>query len=264
MSKTFKAARIAGKQPEIRLVWPELAKPPNLWANDAHIWAIPFDADVAPRAESLECLSEDERRRAEQFQFETPRRRFLAARLALRRLLGEYLEMPAASVSLAYNRFGKPLLGEPHGDLLRFNLAHTSNLVLVAVTRGCDVGVDIEQLRPVHHLESIARRYLHPAEAKDILAAALELRHEAFLRCWTAKEAVIKANGSALTDSLGAFRVPVADTRGTWIELPELGDGDSKRCWLEALRPCDGAIGAVAFVGEQRRVSCYTLKGDNR
>jgi 4'-phosphopantetheinyl transferase len=264
MSKTFKAARIAGKQPEIGLVWPQLSRPPDLSANEAHIWAIPFDTDVAPRAESMECLSENERRRAEQFQFEAPRRRFLAARLALRRLLGEYLEMPAANVSLAYSRFGKPLLGEPHGDLLRFNLAHTSNLVLVAVTRGCDVGVDIEQLRPVHHLESIARRYLHPAEAKDILAAPPQLRHETFLRCWTAKEAVIKAIGTGLTDSLGTFRVPIADTRGTRVELPEFGDGRATRCWLEGLRPCDGAIGAVAFVGEQHRVSCYTLKGGNR
>jgi 4'-phosphopantetheinyl transferase len=148
--------------------------------------------------------------------------------------------------------------------LLRFNLAHTSELALVAVTRCCDVGVDIEQLRPVHHLESIARRYLHPAEAKDILAAPLELRHDAFLRYWTAKEAVIKAIGTGLTDSLGAFRVPVAGTRGTWVELPEFGEGRATRCWLEQLAPYDGTVGAAAFVGEQRRVSCYTLKGDNR
>ncbi|HEY3392584.1 MAG TPA: 4'-phosphopantetheinyl transferase superfamily protein, partial [Lacipirellulaceae bacterium] len=119
-------------------------------------------------------------------------------------------------------------------------------------------------LRPVHHLESITRRYLHSAEAKDILAVPLELRHEAFLRCWTAKEAVIKAIGTGLTDSLGTFCVPVADTRGTWIELPAFGVGDAKRCWLETLKPCNGAIGAVAFVGEQRRVNCYTLKVGNR
>ncbi|HEY3392660.1 MAG TPA: hypothetical protein VGK58_08130, partial [Lacipirellulaceae bacterium] len=142
MSKTFKAARIADKQPGMRLVWPELARPQDLSADDAHIWAIPFDADIAPSAESLECLSEDERRRAEQIRFDAPRRCLLASRLALRRLLGQYLDLPAASVSLAYNRFGKPLLGELHGDLLRFNLAHTSALALVAVTCGCDVGVD--------------------------------------------------------------------------------------------------------------------------
>jgi 4'-phosphopantetheinyl transferase len=260
MSKTFKAARIADKQPGVRFVWRELARPHELPAGEAHIWAIPINAGIEPSAESLECLSEEERRRAEQFQFEAPRRRFLAARLALRQLLGQYLDMPAASVSLAYSRFGKPLLGEPHGDLLRFNLAHTSDLALVAVTRGCHVGVDIEQLRPVHHLESIARRYLHPAEAKDILAAPLELRHEAFLRCWTAKEAVIKAIGTGLTDSLGAFCVPVADTRGTWIELPAFGDDEAKRCWLEHLALCESAIGAVAFVGEQRGVRCFALK----
>lgn len=260
MSKTFKAARIADKRREIHLVWRELAEPHDLSAEEAHIWAIPFDAYVAPNAESLECLSEDELRRAEQFQFEAPRRRFLAARLALRRLLGQYLDLPAANVSLAYNPFGKPLLGKTHGDVLRFNLAHTSELALVAVTRGCDVGVDIERLRAVNRLESIANRYLHPAESTGILAAAVELQQEAFLRCWTAKEAVIKATGTGLSDSLGAFCVPVAETRGTWVELPAFGDGDAKRCWLEHLTPCENAIGAVAFVGEQRGVNCFTLK----
>jgi 4'-phosphopantetheinyl transferase len=260
MSKTFKTAKLAETQPKVGLAWPELTEPPDLSANSAHLWAISLNADVEPPVASAECLSDDERRRAQQFRFDAPRRRFIAARVALRQLLGQYLDLPAANISLAYNRFGKPLLGEPHADLLRFNLAHTSDLALVGVTRGCDVGVDIERLRAVNRLESIARRYLHPAEAAGILAADVELRHEAFLRCWTAKEAVIKAAGTGLTDSLGALCVPVADTRGAWIELPACGDNDTKQCWLLHFTPCESAIGAVAFVGGQRGVSCFTLK----
>jgi 4'-phosphopantetheinyl transferase len=262
MSNTFKAARTRDKQPALSLHWPELARPPALSADGAHVWAIRLDSDVEPCAERLECLSDDERRRADLYRLDAPRRRFIAARGALRRLLGGYLDMPAARVSLAYNRFGKPLLGEPSACSLRFNLAHTSDLALVVVTRGCDVGVDIERLRAVSHLESIARRYLHPAEADAILAAPPELRYETFLRCWTAKEAVIKAVGTGLTDSLGAFRVPVVDTRGIWIDLPAIGDGDAKRCWLEHLTPWEGAVGAIAFDGGQRRVSSFSLARD--
>jgi 4'-phosphopantetheinyl transferase len=262
MSNTFKAARTADKQPAMSLDWPEMAKPPGLSADGAHVWAVSFDADVEPGAERLECLSDEERQRAEQFRFDAPRRRFIAARVALRRLLGEYLDVPAACVSLTCNRFGKPQLGEPAGNSLHFNLAHTSDLALIAVTRGCDVGVDIERPREVSHLESIARCYLHSAEAEEILAAPIERRHEAFLRCWTAKEAVIKAIGTGLTDSLGAFRVPALDTRGIWIDLPASGS-DVKRCWLEHLTPREGAIGAVAFVGEKRRVSRFILKDAN-
>jgi 4'-phosphopantetheinyl transferase len=260
MSKTLKTGRTANEQPALSLVWPEFAKPLDLPAKDAHIWAIPFDAEVEPDAASLQCLSDDERRRAEQFRFDAPRRRFIAARVALRRLLGEYLRVPPANVSLAYDRFGKPLLGEPAGDSLRFNLAHTSDLALVAVTRGCDVGVDVERLRAVSRVESIAGRYLHPAEAQEILCAPARMRHQAFLRCWTAKEAVIKAIGTGLTDSLGAFCVPVTDSRGEWIDLAAIGGRDVKRCWLEHLPPCEAAIGAVAFVGDERRISCFTLR----
>ncbi len=247
-------------QPAMTLRWPEAIPPLSLSDDEAHIWAVRIDETHAPADKWLAFLSHDERRRAEQFQLEAPRRRFIAARTALRRLLGTYLDMPAAEISLTYSPRGKPLLdGTSAAELLQFNVAHTHDLALVAVTRGCGVGVDIERLRAVSHLESIARRYFHPAEVSEILGAAVEWRNEVFLRCWTAKEAVIKAVGTGLTDSLADFCVPVADSNGAWVDMPMFANGAPQRCWVERLIPSENSIGALAFVGERRRVRCLTL-----
>jgi 4'-phosphopantetheinyl transferase len=249
-------------QPVMTLLWREAAPPLGLSVDEAHVWAVSIDERLPTTDQWPACLTRDELTRAEQFQVEAARRRFVVTRVALRRLLGQYLGVPAADVVLAYSPRGKPLLGEPAADSLRFNLAHTSDLALIAVTCGCDIGVDVERLRAVSRLESIARRYFHPVEVSAILEAPVESRNKAFLRCWTAKEAVIKAIGTGLTDSLNAFRVPVADTRGAWIDLSAIRGCDATRCWLEHLTPGEGAVGAVAFVGEQRRVNRFTLKDD--
>jgi 4'-phosphopantetheinyl transferase len=244
--------------------WREATPPLPLSNEEAHVWAVPIGEYATKAEQRLALLSHDERMRAEQFQLEAPRRRFVIARTALRRLLGAYLDMPAAEITLAYRPRGKPLLGRTSASgSLQFNLAHTHDLVLIAITRGCDVGVDIERLRAVSHLESIARRYFHPAEVGEILNAPLESRHEAFLRCWTAKEAVIKATGTGLTDSLATFCVPIANANGAWIETPILDAGTLQRCWLERISPSENSTAAVALVGEQRRVRCFTLLCDN-
>ncbi len=242
------------------LHWREATPPLSLSDDEAHVWAIRIDEHDTTAQQRLAILSHEERERAEQFQLQAPRRRFIVARAGLRRLLGEYLDVPAADVALAYGPRGKPMLGGTCArGSLQFNVAHTHDLALVAVTRGCDVGVDVERLRPVSHLESIARRYFHPAEAGKILDAPAESRHEAFLRCWTAKEAAIKAIGTGLTDSLAAFCVPIANSNGAWVEMPIGANAAPLRCWLERLTPSESSTAAVAFVGEWRRVSCFTL-----
>jgi 4'-phosphopantetheinyl transferase len=244
----------------MRPPWPKAVTPPTLSNDEAHLWAVPIDESSALCERGLAHLSNEERQRADQFQLDAPRRRFIGARAALRQLLGEYLGVPAADVMVIYGLHGKPQLHEAgRSESLHFNLAHTKDLALVAVTRGCDVGVDVERLRLVSHFESIARRYFHPLEVADIFAAPQARRQEAFLRYWTAKEAVLKAVGTGLTDSLAAFCVPIGAAAGAWLEVPARGDVNPLRCWLRQLTPCHGTIGAVAFVGEKRRVTCLSL-----
>jgi 4'-phosphopantetheinyl transferase len=245
----------------MQLTWPETAGPVVLAADEVHVWAVPLDEGPLPPDESM--LSDDERRRAERFRRPELRRRFVAARSGLRMIIGRYLGTPPADVRLVLDPGGKPRLATPDGgqSTLRFNLAHSGELALVAVAEGCDVGVDVERLRPVRRLDDIARRYFSTGEWDAIRAVEPPLRAAAFLRCWTGKEAVLKATGVGLGHPLETFDVSAASPSGGWIELPPRKTAGAVRCWLVPVAPCDTYVGAVACVESQRRVVGYAYGG---
>ena len=100
----------------------------------------------------------------------SPRRQFTVARAALRTLLSRYLNIPATVIILTEDANGKPRLARQRGSTpLHFNVAHSDELALVAMTLRCEVGVDVERLRTVGHWEEIASRYFHEAESRTIL-----------------------------------------------------------------------------------------------
>jgi 4'-phosphopantetheinyl transferase len=235
--------------------------PPPLGAENAHVWAVRLDGNADGAAPSLEALSADERQRADEFRLERPRRQFVITRRALRRLLAQYLVLPPAEVEFTFEAIAKPRLAKKHAmSELRFNVTHSGDLALVAVTRGCDMGVDVERFRTVKQLEQLARRYFHPQEIEAVLQTPREERNAAFLRCWTAKEAVLKAFGTGIAGCLDAFAVPLDSSFAGWIDLSKLQtSGKAASCWLERLKPNDDYPAAVAFVGAKRLVQCFAF-----
>ena len=246
----------------MQLSWPPTTIPPALAADEAHVWAVPLAVDVAAHDTLWPTLTTDERGRADEFYFDHSRRRFVVSRGALRLLLGRYLGVRPEDIAIALGDGGKPRLASdraPPG--LHFNVSHSGDLALVAVTRDCEVGVDVEQLREVSCLQRIAQRYFHPAEVIDVLNTERNQQNAAFLRCWTAKEAVLKARGTGITDSLDAFRIPLSASFQGWIDLsamPRPVHG-SQSCWLARLEPCDDYVAAVALLGRERRVRCFAF-----
>jgi 4'-phosphopantetheinyl transferase len=239
----------------VNINWPE----PNDWvvlaANDVHVWSVPLNEPESRLVELAARLVDDERRRADRFMREEVRRRFIVARAGLRTVLGRYLAMRPAEVPIAIGSHGKPQFGNlAEVNDLQFNLSHSGELALVAVTRGCDVGIDVERLRPIEHWQEIAARYFHPAEVAAIAAAAESDRNISFLRCWTQKEAILKALGVGLGLSLQSFAVPVIDDTGQWVELKALADSTSHRYWLQSMAPTVGYVAAAA-TGMQRRIA---------
>jgi 4'-phosphopantetheinyl transferase len=109
-------------------------------------------------------------------------------------------------------------------------------------------------------MEQIARRYFHHAEIEEIFALDAAARDEAFLRCWTAKEAVLKAIGTGLAGSLTTFRVPVVADNGAWVNVPSAKGAASDKCWVQYLAPCEGYEGAVALVGKRIGIERYTFQ----
>jgi 4'-phosphopantetheinyl transferase len=243
------------------LLWPPATKPPSLGAGEAHIWAVPIDVMSRQQNELRKVLSVEEQARADEFRFDEPAKRFIATRAALRLLLGQYLAARPVDIQFSTQGNNKPRLASIYsGADLRFNVSHSGSLALVAVTVGNEIGVDIEHLRDVSHLEQIAGRYFHTDEIAAILSAEPTDRSATFLRCWTAKEAVLKAIGIGITSSLETFAVPPTDSFEGSIDLSRLQTSDANsRCSLARLVPHRDYLAAVAVMNARPRLLCHTF-----
>lgn len=171
-----------------------------------HVWRAQLDSDGWPGADRL---PDDERRRAARLHSQLGRSRWLAARWALRAVLGRYLNADPAAVELRVAEGGKPALAAP-GSSLQFNLSHSAGQALVAVAWEREVGVDIEQIRPRRDLLALAHRVLEPGEARAIAAMPAADRLAAFHAAWTRREAIAKCLGAGLSGPLPEGDVTVS------------------------------------------------------
>jgi 4'-phosphopantetheinyl transferase len=177
--------------------------------NGVHVWRAALNVPTA-RFDALRAhLTPKEVARAERYRFAAPSRRFVAARGLLREILGAYLDMPPARLRLRQNAWGKPRLTEPQ-DALQFNLAHTSDLLLVAVSANRAVGIDVESIHPVQNLDGLVSRTFSSNERAAFRKLPRSQRLEAFFATWTRKEAYMKARGLGFGLPPDAFDVIVA------------------------------------------------------
>ena len=219
------------------------------------VWRVPVEVEAMPEEEWRGILAADEVARASRFHFDRDRNRYRRGRTALRILLGRYLEVPAAEIRFQYESHGKPEIAHPHNAReLRFNSSDSGGLVLIAVTAGTVVGVNVERLRPMPDLVNIATRFFSAREVQDLLAFSEEKRPEAFFACWTRKEAFLKAMGVGLSYPLSAFSVSVnPDGPAKMLELGE--DKSAAGKWsLQDLQPGEGFRASLAWEGKFRRV----------
>jgi 4'-phosphopantetheinyl transferase len=155
-------------------------------------------------------LSPDEQARAARLLREADRRRFVVGRTALRAALGQHLGVPGASLVLRLGLHGKPELDPAQGfPPVGFNVAHSGDLILIAITPDRRVGVDVERIRADVDLDRIARRAFSAREYRELCQLPGSERREAFFCGWTRKEAFLKAHGAGITLGLDRFDVPI-------------------------------------------------------
>ena len=161
-------------------------------------------APLSAAQEWLSLLSEEERTRAAGIANPTVRARFEIGRGLRRKMLADATGLLAWEITFLQSEEGKPRALNAVG--WDFNVSHSGDYVAVAVGRG-QVGVDLEQIRPVREMESIVERYFHPDEAAEWRAVAPGLRKEAFFVLWSAREASMKCVGFGLARGLSVTRV---------------------------------------------------------
>jgi 4'-phosphopantetheinyl transferase len=190
--------------------WLEPPDALSLDAGQVHVWRIGLEQDDDLLQRFRRTLTPEELDRAGRFHFERLQRHFVASRGFLRYVLARYLAVKPEELTFSYNSYGKPALAGEHS--LQFNMSHSHEVALVAVTREAAVGVDVEHIRADFASEEIATRFFSRLEVETFSSLPKEERVAAFFRCWARKEAYIKAIGKGLSQPLDGFDVTLAPT----------------------------------------------------
>lgn len=172
-------------------------------AGEVHVWCSSLAVDDDELALAMSLLDERELERAERLRVPAVRRRFIAARAALRTVLGESTGTEPAAIRFAYGERGKPRLaaGGPH-----FNASDSGDWAVVALA-DTELGIDLEVVRKLRNADGLARRICTERELERFERLPEPERDAALLRLWTCKEAGLKALGVGLAG--GARNVEV-------------------------------------------------------
>ncbi len=226
----------------------------SLEPGEVHVWRTELAQPDDVLDKFWPMLDAEEADRARRFHFEKHRRGFVVARGFLREVLGRYLDAKPESLQFAYGAYGKPALnGEHKSTRLRFNMSHSHNLALLAVTEDNEIGVDVEYMRADFAGADIAQRFFSRAEVATFNRLAEDERVAAFFRCWTRKEAFIKATGKGMSQSLDGFDVTLAP--GDAAELLRVDQEDATRWFLSDIEVDSGYAAALVVEGKVSRIT---------
>jgi 4'-phosphopantetheinyl transferase len=222
----------------------------NLRTEHVHIWRIHLHQPESILSKYRETLSSDEITRAERFYFPEHRQRFVVGRGSLRNILGRYLGVSPSAVAFDYQPRGKPFLADKFAASgLRFNLSHSQDLGLCGVSYQQPIGVDLEYMRQLSDLESLAKRFFLPAEYELVASLPPEQKQQIFFRYWTCKEAYLKATGDGLVQ---LEQVAISLTTIDSAKLGVPGEWN-----LQELIPADNFAAAVAVAGKIINLQCW-------
>jgi 4'-phosphopantetheinyl transferase len=210
-------------------------------------------------------LSPDERERAERFVFGLHRNHYIAGRGILRAILASYLDLNPAKIQFAYTPRAKPFLADmPGAGAHHFNIAHSEGLVLVAISQVCEIGVDVERIRPMPDAHDIASHFFSPREKAQLNGLPTDQVPPAFFNLWTRKEACLKATGEGITELLPLTEVSFlpgepAQLHSLWGDPKEAGQ------WtLEDLTPAPGYAAALAAPARDLQLHCWRWPTSSR
>lgn len=208
------------------------------------VWTFDLSASRVQVERLAALLSQDERERGSRFVRAEHADWFQVAHGRLRELLSSYLSVPPAEIVFARNSYGKPRIASPATEIA-FNLSHSGAIAAVVVAT-VEVGIDLEFVRELDNAAEIEGA-LAPGEQQALAALEGHARLESFYRCWTRKEAVIKAIGSGLGTPLDSFEVWVTSEPESHITL-DLPATMTPTAWrVVSFEPRPEFVGAIAI-----------------
>lgn len=223
--------------------------------NEVHLWQVDLPAVATAEQRWAQFLSADERARATRFHFSRDRQYFTATRAVLRTVLGSYAGFDPKKLGFRYSEKGRPSLSTGHtGTQLEFNVSHSGSVALLAFARGRALGVDVELLREDFDHEAIARRFFSDDDLRQFAALAPSERYQGFFRCWTRKEAYIKAQGTGLSLPLHQFDVSLKPGEVNALLFTRPDSTEAARWSLQEVLAGDGYVAALCVRGHGWRL----------
>ena len=224
--------------------WSKATRPDDIKPGAVHVWQTSWDIESKPVGRFQDLLPPEEQARSVRYCFKEDRYRYIVGRGMLRTILAHFLRCRPLEVRFKYLENGKPVLSDDLAEMsgLSFNLAHSRQVVVCAVTRSLPVGVDVEYMREHIDQEAIARRFFSADETAALFAAPDMHRLALFYRFWACKEAYIKATGQGLSQ-LGDVEIVLSSAHSmTFASLPGWS--------LYEFCPSSGYAAAVAVQGQ--------------
>lgn len=235
--------------------------PSCLRSDDLHVWRVKRAEQAEWLAKYWRLLSEEECAKADRFHFRADHERFVVARGVLRLLLASYLNQSPQSLRFDYGPYGKPVL-QGQAESLNFNLSHSQGLILYAIIRHRQVGIDVEHLRANVDCEGLARDFFSEHESSALLKLSERQRTQAFFRCWTRKEAYVKAVGAGLSIPLDQFAVSLEPEQPATLLYQKQNPQEVRRWALQDLTPGDDYLAALAVEGSDWHLTCFDWPGN--
>jgi 4'-phosphopantetheinyl transferase len=218
--------------------------------ENLHLWSVTACPDHDSAIALSLLLSPDEQARAQRYIVSKARSQFVETRGRLRLLLGSYLQRDPASLAFVYSENGKPALAtHSGGDLLQFNVSHSQDRILYAISSSQPLGVDIEGFNPLISYLDIAQRICTPQELAVFDLLPPVEKPQAFFKIWTRKEALVKLFGDRLYEKLSIFEVPAHANLGSyWVQA------ENRQIWLQDLALGESFAGAIALPTAPRQI----------
>jgi 4'-phosphopantetheinyl transferase len=241
-------------------IWKITTNDLSLSPDYIDIWKIDLNIEDKNIFNHAKCLSNEERTRADKYISGKKSREFIITRSSLRNILGHVLKVNPGVFEFCYSKHGMPMLSPRSGfPDISFNVSHSFDVSLIAITINQAVGIDVEKVRTDIEYEKLAVRFFSDNEYQAIMQYHDQLRLRAFFATWTRKEALVKAIGTGIAMGLKSFDVSV-NPDGPAKLLETRWNPDLQNEWsITSIDTGDDYFACLATISGAREIRHWTM-----
>ena len=226
----------------------------QLDASTIHLWSADLNCTIKQEKNYFSLLSLDEKEKAAKFKFKRDASQYIIAKGILRTLLGKYLLLSPDNLAFTYSKYGKPSLIDYNH--LQFNISHAGDKAIFAFTKDVTIGADIELVKKID-VAKLAGRFFSKNESDYIFQTPVDNWENLFYKCWTRKEAFIKAHGEGLSLPLDGFEVSLDDKEPPKIKSIKWKPNSADDWQLFTFIPFESYFGAVVSRSKNKQLKSF-------